>query len=362
MWPARPRDGLQRRDVGERIWLGYDTLSRKTLQSRHASGVDKFLAVVDLGSNVLTFVPIFGEGVEAAKLAAKLAVKVGSHVAEKEVSYEGAVQIVKRLARRGARDALEGCTCFPAGTLVATPHGSRAIDALRVGDTVLSEDPATGKVEAEMVQAAIADGAKPVMALALSDGGAITVTADHPFWVDAGNLLLTPGWLHAGQLRVDDRLRTAGGAEAVVVGLRRDVGRAAVYSLTVARDHTFFVGTARVLVHNASIGPCLVNYGKNQLVKFRKHGNEIRKFAGVKQAGKVDSPEGIDQLREIIYSVVKNGEQRQGDYHGVQAIFSQVVSPRGVATVVRTVDGEFITFLYGTYGDYSFWTRATPIP
>jgi len=58
--------------------------------------------------------------------------------------------------------------------------------------------------------------------------------------------------LEAGRLRVGDRLREADGAEAVVAGLRRNVGRAVVYTLTVARDHTFFVGSARVLVHNAT--------------------------------------------------------------------------------------------------------------
>jgi hypothetical protein len=61
-----------------------------------------------------------------------------------------------------------------------------------------------------------------------------------------------PGWLEAGQLRVGDRLREADGTEAVVAGLRRNVGQAVVYTLTVARDHTFFVGSARVLVHNAT--------------------------------------------------------------------------------------------------------------
>jgi len=61
-----------------------------------------------------------------------------------------------------------------------------------------------------------------------------------------------PGWLEAGRLRVGDRLREADGTEAVVAGLRRNVGRAVVYTLTVARDHTFFVGAAQVLVHNAN--------------------------------------------------------------------------------------------------------------
>ena len=41
-----------------------------------------------------------------------------------------------------------------------------------------------------------------------------------------------------------DRLRTARGIDVVVSGLRYNVGRALVYTLTVARDHTFFVGAA----------------------------------------------------------------------------------------------------------------------
>jgi len=64
--------------------------------------------------------------------------------------------------KRGARDAVKGAAeacalCFPAGTLVATPQGMHAIDTLHVGDQVLSENPATGKVDAEAVQAVIRD-------------------------------------------------------------------------------------------------------------------------------------------------------------------------------------------------------------
>lgn len=92
--------------------------------------------------------------------------------------------------------------------------------------------------------------------LTLSDGSAITVTADHSFWVDEGNMLASAGWLPARQLRSGDRLRTAGGTDAMVVGLRRNVDHTAVYTLTVAKDHTFFVDPAKVLVHNA-VGDCL---------------------------------------------------------------------------------------------------------
>jgi len=154
-----------------------------------------------------------------------------------------------RDAERAACDA-----CFAAGTRVATPHGGQAIESLHVGDVVQAENPATGKVEAEAVQTVIQDPVSPLVAVDLSDGSAITVTADHPFWVDSGAQLAGAGWFAAGRLQAGDELRTASGAPVMVVGLRHDVGTAVVYTLTVANDHTFFVGSARVLVHNATCG------------------------------------------------------------------------------------------------------------
>jgi hypothetical protein len=123
---------------------------------------------------------------------------------------------------------------------------------LRVGQQVVSEDPTTGVTEPEAVQAVIADPAAPLMAVDLSDGSAITATLSHPFWVDGGALIKAAGWFAAGDLRPGDRLRTAGGRDITVVRVRRGVGDAPVYTLTVATDHTFFVGSARVLVHNCA--------------------------------------------------------------------------------------------------------------
>jgi len=153
-----------------------------------------------------------------------------------------------RDAERAACEA-----CFAAGTQVATLQGERAIERLHVGDTVLSENPTTGKVETEAVQAVIQDPVSPLLAVDLSDGSAITVTAHHPFWVDGGAQLAGAGWFAAGRLQAGDELRTASGAHVMVVGLRHDVGHAVVYTLTVAKDHTFFVGAPRVLVHNCNV-------------------------------------------------------------------------------------------------------------
>lgn len=119
----------------------------------------------------------------------------------------------------------EACArCFPAGTPVATPSGERPIDTLRVGDRVLSEDPTTGTVEAEPVQAVIHDPVSPLIALALSDGSSVAVTADHRFWVDGGARLDHAGWLPAGQLLPGDHLRTAKGEDVVVLRVRYHAG------------------------------------------------------------------------------------------------------------------------------------------
>jgi len=236
----------------------------------------KALAVLDLA---ITVVP----GADAAKLlevGAKTAAKAGGEQAafalvrwiagktDSKVAADlsdNALRDAFRARKTGGSSALRdaekavGCAlCFPAGTLVTTAHGEHAIQTLHVGDSVQAENPATGKVEAEAVQAVIADPVSPLIAVDLSDGSAITVTADHPFWVDGGAQLAGAGWFAAGSLRAGDELRTATGTHVMVVGLRRNVGTAVVYTLTVAKDHTFFVGSAHVLVHNTDSCPNIV--------------------------------------------------------------------------------------------------------
>jgi len=146
--------------------------------------------------------------------------------------------------------------CFPAGTLVATPAGEKPIEQLRAGDTVLAEDPTTGKVEAKQVSALIVHPMSELARVSLSDGSTVAVTADHPFYVDASVVRKEASWVQAGDLRVGDRLRSSSGRDVSVRSVRYNVRRAVVYTLSVATDHTFFVGAARVLVHNSLSTNC----------------------------------------------------------------------------------------------------------
>ncbi len=230
---------------------GYDIVAGDDITAilKDPNPLAKVVAVVDLGSNAVVLIPFAGEVFEAAHLAAKAGL-VGRKVAIRLLSKDDVRQLLKKAGRRLTGDVKAACHCFPAATLVVTPAGLQAISTLRVGDTVLAEDPQRGVVERDTVQALIADPAAPLLSLELSDGSTITVTADHPFWVDLVPGLTAGGWLEAGKLRAGDHLRTASGTSVAVTAVRRGVGHAVVYNLSVVHDHTFFIGAAQVLVHN----------------------------------------------------------------------------------------------------------------
>jgi len=206
--------------------------------------------VVDLASNALVLVPIGGPEVEGARLTEEAAAKAA------EVELHGATDVaVHELTFTEAADLAfkaEGCGCFPGATGVLTPHGLVAIASLHMGDQVLAEDPATGKVGPEKVQAVIDDGIQPLMQVRLSDGSSLSVTTNHPFYVDSGPGVTKSAWVQAGDLRIGDRIRTESGRDVTVMALRHHTGQAHVYTLTVAVDHDFFVGSADVLVHNST--------------------------------------------------------------------------------------------------------------
>jgi len=195
------------------------------------------------------------------KTLVELTVKQGGKDVTTDLTTQEADQLIDRLKKADKSDTPKApaptCArpmCFPAGTRVATPRGHTAIEKLHIGDLVLAEDPKTGTVEPEPVQALIVRPVSDLMALDLSDGSSIKVQPDHVFWVDNDPALRGQGWLKARFMHRGDRLRTVSSRDVTVVRLRWHVGRAVVYTLTVARLHTFFVGAAQVLVHNATVG------------------------------------------------------------------------------------------------------------
>lgn len=135
-------------------------------------------------------------------------------------------------------------SCFGAGTLVWTRDGRAPIEAVQVGDLVLSQDPQSGALGYQPVVAVRHNRPSTTFRVTIGDESIVS-TPIHRFWV-AGR-----GWVMARDLEVGDEIRTVGGVEPITA---IDAGEVqSVFNLEVPDTRTFFVGAAGSLVHDASV-------------------------------------------------------------------------------------------------------------
>jgi hypothetical protein len=168
---------------------------------------------------------------------------------------------VARAMREGRReDAIDGAfalavelnrimrPCFVAGTPIRTPGGETVIEKLREGDEVLScaEFDPTGAVRSRRVKSVFCRHGR-VLELVVG-GRRIETTPEHPFWV------VGQGWAQAGGLKPGDLLRGHDGRQMTLEKATLTDRWADVYNLSVAEDHTYFVGALEwgfsIWVHN----------------------------------------------------------------------------------------------------------------
>ncbi|MFG3002210.1 polymorphic toxin-type HINT domain-containing protein [Streptomyces sp. NPDC048340] len=145
---------------------------------------------------------------------------------------------------------------FPTGTRVQMADGStKAIEEVRVGDTVMATDPQTGETRPKRVTATITTpDDKEFTDLTLTDDAAprappatVTSTAHHPYWSETRKQ-----WTDAGELRQGEQLRQPDGTTLSVRSTRNYPYAVTTHNLTVDDFHTYYVlaGATPILVHN----------------------------------------------------------------------------------------------------------------
>jgi hypothetical protein len=135
-------------------------------------------------------------------------------------------------------------SCFGAGTLVRTLDGTMAIEKIRAGDLVLTQDPKTGELNYQPVVTAYHNPPNATLRIDLGTE-TIVATGIHRLW-KAGR-----GWVMARELKPGDALRTMGGL-AVVKSVEKEQVQP-VFNLQVAEGESFFVGGSGVLAHDNSL-------------------------------------------------------------------------------------------------------------
>lgn len=134
--------------------------------------------------------------------------------------------------------------CLAAGTPVWTESGPRAVERIRLGDRVLSQDPETGELAYKPV---LRTTVRPVSRLVKIHFGNETIesSAGHPFWVSG------QGWVQANELQDDSHCHSISGA--VSIDTVEPSREAVTYNLVVADFHSYFVGNGKILSHDNTI-------------------------------------------------------------------------------------------------------------
>jgi len=203
------------------------------------------------------------------------------------------VEGIASLAGGMAGTRLADQPCFPAGTPLLTPEGSKSIEDFRPGDWILSapEHDPEAPPEPRRVERVCSNYA-PIMALRVG-GRTVSTTAEHPFWVRGR------GWTAAHQLVPGDHLKAHDGSWMVLEGVENGGEAVPVYNLSVAEYHTYFVGdrTWSFSVWSHNTGNC----GSTRHIKLNPadNGSYIVNFSsGMKYVGKGGTGRSRKSARE----------------------------------------------------------------
>ncbi len=166
-----------------------------------------------------------------------------------------AESLAKLSAPAGANPREEPITqaYLASGAFVRTPMGMRPIDVIQVGDQVLAQDVATGRLAFEPVLAVARHSKSKIQKVAFDDRQVLLASRLTRVWK------VGSGWTMAGELKPGDRVRVLGGTTTVTaVEASNDMPS---LNLDLAGTGTFFAGGRGVLVHdNGLVEPALARF------------------------------------------------------------------------------------------------------
>lgn len=134
-------------------------------------------------------------------------------------------------------------SCLVAGTLIQTEAGLTAIESIRIGDQVLSQNIMTGELSLKPVIRTTKRAAAPTRCMKLESAETIVSTLGHHWWVTG------KGWTKTKELKEGMSIRTASGN--VRIERISDSNDEVAYNLAVADNHNYFVGEQRLLSFDA---------------------------------------------------------------------------------------------------------------
>ena len=203
---------------------------------------------------------------------------------------------------------------FTEQTLVSTQDGLVPIENIKIGDKVWTYNESNNSKSLEEVTHIIKRSVdKKLLDINLTKGEVITTTSNHPFWEQNGH-----HWILAESINSKSALLNLYGENISITNTKSYSKDATVYNLTTANNHTFYVGTSEVLVHNCDIDEVMAKIVKKVPKRYCKN-LECTNFA--KDLMKRLDKEGIPykkvelQSNYGIYSMKMGQNISENGYH-----------------------------------------------
>ena len=134
--------------------------------------------------------------------------------------------------------------CFVAGTKVLTANGYKNIEDLKVGEYVYSYNMETKERELAQIKDTVVNYSTRIYELYINDQ-IIEVSADHIFYVE------NKGWIRVDEIELNDKVLTKNGLVPVKnIKIDNKEKYTKIFTISVDKNHNFFVTTDDVLVHN----------------------------------------------------------------------------------------------------------------
>lgn len=133
--------------------------------------------------------------------------------------------------------------CFVEGTLVLTDKGHVPVEEIKIGDLVLAKNDETGSIDYKKVVKTFNRETKEIYSLFIGEEE-ISVTGEHPFWVEG------EGWVETSELEVGDLLTTFDGLIIPISDIIITEELTIVYNFEVEDYHTYYVSKIGIWTHN----------------------------------------------------------------------------------------------------------------